>query len=105
MTSSRKKLHAPACFLQGTIMAAAAAAAAACTFSVESYDPDAPQEFYLLDGGDELEQLADAELVVQGVRLPVHSQVSNAYLAHTCLRRLLGQGTRLAYASNMHPLL
>lgn len=40
-----------------------------------SFDADQPAAFYLLDNREGMEALADATLVVQGVELPVHSQL------------------------------
>ncbi|PRW33982.1 BTB POZ and MATH domain-containing 4-like [Chlorella sorokiniana] len=40
-----------------------------------SFDAEQPAAFYLLDSREGMEALADATLVVQDVKLPVHSQV------------------------------
>lgn len=45
------------------------------------FDADQPAAFYLLDNREGMEALADATLVVQGVELPVHSQVTGRWLA------------------------
>lgn len=48
---------------------------AAAGFSPEAFDAANPQAFYLGERREELESLADAALVVEGTRLPVHSQL------------------------------
>jgi len=44
-------------------------------FRLEDFDPAQPQRFYLGQRQATLEALADATLVVEGARLPVHTQV------------------------------
>lgn len=45
--------------------------------SEEAFDAEQPQEFYLAD--EDMAALADATLVVDGERLPVHSQAGCAH--------------------------
>ena len=52
-----------------------AAAGQAASLSVDAFNAAVPQAFYLLDSQAEMEALSDAALIVEGVRLPVHSQV------------------------------
>lgn len=47
----------------------------AAALSLSSFDAEQPEAFYLLENRAGLEPLADATLVVEGVELPVHSQV------------------------------
>lgn len=60
-------------FLQAHTMAAAADAAP--PFDPDSFDEDDPQGFYLWERRGEMEAMADACLIVEGTRLPVHSHV------------------------------
>lgn len=55
--------------------AAGASGAAAAAFSAADFDPQQPAAFYLCGRLTEMEALADATAVVEGVRLPLHSQV------------------------------
>lgn len=56
----------------------------AVRFSAADFNPDQPWDLCLLgSGGADMEALADAVLVVEGRRLPVHSQVG----AEGCRRR------------------
>lgn len=53
----------------------------AAKLTPSSFDADQPAAFYLLDNREGMEALADATLEVQGVELPVHSQVTGRWLA------------------------
>lgn len=44
-------------------------------FEIEDFDENNPQAFYIVEQQQEIEGMADACLVVEGTRLPVHTQV------------------------------
>lgn len=46
-----------------------------------SFNAGQPTAFYLLENRKDMEALSDATLVVQGTRLPVHSQVGWSSMA------------------------
>lgn len=45
------------------------------TLKFEDFDKGEPQRFYLLEASEEMEAMADATLVAEDIRLPVHTQV------------------------------
>lgn len=59
------------------------AASAPTSSGLPAFDKDDPQAYCLIENREEMEALADAVLVAEGVSMPVHSQVSTYYEGRT----------------------